>query len=582
MEIPSVFSAFEKLRSLLTREEKVKWLGIVGFAVLVSLLEIVTASAVVAFAQILHDPAVGQRYALYLGIRDTLSPGRTVFYGASFVGAIYLIKNLVVITEAFFQNFSIQKMCYDFKNKLLHRYAQADYGVYLTRNSFCGFQTISRDAEDLFTKGICSLACITSEGVIFISLVGMVIYINPALALIIFVFGGGFAFLVSRSLLPKFYCWGQRLQQNDVHSGRNLMQFFYAFKDIILLGKRESFVGAYQVYAKQRSKVQAIQASTHVIPRVSIETFFVALFILAVFYLCAEHESPVQMVGLLGGYLYAGFRLMPSLNRIIYQFGNFKSTIPAIERIYKEYATVATHQNYDDIPTFAFKDSLVFQDVSFKYLSTDVYALSNVNLVIPKGECLGIIGETGSGKSTLVDLLLGLLRPSVGSIWVDGRYSVHCVQWHSHIGYVPQTVYLVDDTIEANIAFGEENIDGNRLDQAIDAAQLRKLVSSLPKGAQTVVGERGVRLSGGERQRIAIARALYRNPEVLIFDEATSALDNATETRLMETIRAVSRDRTVIMIAHRLTTLKDCDRVMRMDQGRIVAYDDPRSLQKKI
>ncbi len=216
--------------------------------------------------------------------------------------------------------------------------------------------------------------------------------------------------------------------------------------------------------------------------------------------------------------------------------------------------------------------SINFKNVNFRYQNAEKNALTGVNFEIKKGECIGIVGETGSGKSTLVDLLLGLLRPNGGEILVDDAYPVNSYQWHKKIGYVPQSLYLVDDTIEANIAFGEmsSNVNQDRLNKVIQDAQLSKFIKQLPNGAKTVVGERGVRLSGGERQRIAIARALYRDPEVLIFDEATSALDNVTEARLMKTIQVVSKDRTVIMIAHRLSTLKDCDRVVEVSAGQIV------------
>jgi len=190
------------------------------------------------------------------------------------------------------------------------------------------------------------------------------------------------------------------------------------------------------------------------------------------------------------------------------------------------------------------------------------------------------VGETGSGKSTLVDVILGLLKPNSGSILVDDKYPVNAYQWHQKIGYVPQSIYLTDDTIEANIAFGEQKIDKFRLDAAIDASQLRKFIDQLPEGSKTIVGERGVRLSGGERQRIAIARALYRNPEVLIFDEATSALDNETEARLMETIYAVSQNRTVIMIAHRFTTLKECQKIIVMNNGMVEKITDYSSIER--
>lgn len=567
MSTPSTLSAILKLRELLTREEKVKWLGIAGFALVVSVLEVITASVIVVFAQVLNDPSVGQRYFQKFGITENLSSGKVVFYVAIVVGIIYLVKNLVASVEVFFQNFSIQKMCYEFKNKLLNLYAQADYGFYLTRNSSFGLQVVGGDAEQSFSTGMVSLASILSEGIIFICLIGMMIYMNPSLALIIFAIGLSLGWLISKFLLPQFYRWGQKLQQTGIHTSQNLIQFFHAFKEIVLLGKRESFVQAYQVHSKQRSKIQAIQTATNALPRMGIEILFIGLFILTISYLCMEHESPMKMIGLLSGYLYAGFRLMPGLNRIINQLNTFKYVIPSIERVYKEYMTIASGKYYLDTPEFQFNHSIEFKNVAFKYLNTDKNALSDIALTIKKGECIGVIGETGSGKSTLIDLLLGLLRPSQGNICVDGKYPVNSIQWHQKIGYVPQAVYLTDDTIEANIAFGEKNIDEDKLKQAIDSAQLRKLIDSLPNGSKTIVGERGIRLSGGERQRISIARALYRNPEVLIFDEATSALDNETEARLMETIHAVSKSRTVIMIAHRLTTLKGCDRILQIKKG---------------
>lgn len=582
MSTPSILSAIQKLRTLLTREEKLKWLGIVGFALTTSLLEVVTASVIVVFAQVLNAPETGLKYLSKIGFSTDLSPGRVVFYIAMIVGAVYLIKNLIAAAEVFFQNFSIQKMNYHFKNKLLHRYAQADYGFYLTRNSSFGTQVVSGDTEMMFSSGMVAIASILSEGVIFLALIGMIIYMNPSLALTIFAIGGVVSVGVMKGVLPRFYRFGQKLQETALYSGQNLIQFFHAFKEIVLLGKRESFIEAYQVHARKKAGIQAIQTSLNALPRMVIEILFVGLFVTTIAYLCLDQESPVQMIGILGGYLYAGFRLMPGLNRIINQLNVFKSVIPSIERVHQEYTMVAAKENYVDVPGFQFNQNIELKDLSFKYLNTEKDALSHVSLNIQKGECIGIVGETGSGKSTLVDLILGLLKPYQGLILADGQYPVHSYQWHQKIGYVPQSIYLTDDTIEKNIAFGEKDIDPNRLNAAIDSAQLRKFIDALPEGAKTVVGERGIRLSGGERQRIAIARALYRNPEVLIFDEATSALDNDTEAKLMETINTVSRDRTVIMIAHRLTTLKDCHRIVVMDKGCVKQVTDYKKINNML
>jgi ATP-binding cassette subfamily C protein len=441
---------------------------------------------------------------------------------------------------------------------------------------------VSGDTEMMFSSGMVAIASILSEGVIFLALIGTITYMNPSLALTIFVVGGIVSIAITKGVLPRFYRFGQRLQETALYSAQNLIQFFHAFKEIVLLGKRESFIDAYQIHARKKSSIQAIQTSLNALPRMVIEILFVGFFVTTIAFLCLDQESPVQMIGILGGYLYAGFRLMPGLNRIINQLNIFKSVIPSIERVHDEYTMVAATENYVDIPEFQFNQDIEINDFSFRYLNTEKDALTGVSLKIQKGECIGIVGETGSGKSTLVDLILGLLKPHKGTVLVDKQYPVNSYQWHQKIGYVPQSIYLIDDTIEKNIAFGEKEIDLSRLNTAINSAQLRKFIDALSDGIKTVVGERGIRLSGGERQRIAIARALYRNPEVLIFDEATSALDNDTEARLMETISAVSKDRTVIMIAHRLTTLKDCNRIVVMNKGKIKEVTDYNSLQNKV
>lgn len=568
MNASSLTSALQKIRELLTREDKFTIIGIAGFALLTSLFEVVTASVIVIFAQVLNQPELGQTYLSKIGYTEALSPGRTVFYLAFIVGGFYIIKNIVAAGELFFQNIALQKMNYRFKQRMLQRYAQADYGFYLTRNSHQGYNVISSDINMMFSSGMVALAIILSESTVLIFMVGLMIMMNPSLFIII----GGLVLAVGglmKWLMPFFYQFGQRLQHSNLMAGQHLLQFFHAYKEVVLLGKRDYFINSFAKFSRIMARTTALQTAMSQMPRFFIETLFVGIFVLTIAVLCLENETPSAMLGLLGGYLYAGFRLMPGLNRMVQQLNIIKTMVPYIERIYEEYNHDASKENYVNAPQLTFTESLQFKGVSFKYLNTKNDALSNVDLTIQKGECLGIVGETGSGKSTLVDIILGLLKPYKGSVLIDDKFPVNSTQWHGKIGYVPQSIYLIDDTVAANIAFGEEEIDEQRLNRAIDSAQLRKFINHLPDGPQTVVGERGVRLSGGERQRIAIARALYRNPEVLIFDEATSALDNETEAKLMETIHTVSQDRTVIMIAHRLSTLDRCNRVIKVEGGRV-------------
>ncbi|MBS0185084.1 MAG: ABC transporter ATP-binding protein [Proteobacteria bacterium] len=569
MNDSSLFSAIKKLFSFLTRKEKIKWLGILSFAICTSLLEIATASLIVIFAQVLTQPELGYKYFTKVGLGKNFTPTQMIFYIALVFGATFLLKNLVAAIEVFYQNFSIQKMNYTFKNKLLHRYAELDYSIYLTRNSSLGLTVVNGDTELMFSSGVTPIASILSESIVFFCLILMIIGLNSSLALILFSIGLIVGLIINKFVFPLFYTWGHTFQEASLQSEKSLLQFFHAFKEIILCNKKDSFINTYQIYSLKRSRIRALQISSNALPRLIIEILFVCLFITAITYFCLEHDSPSQMLGILGGYLYIGFRLMPGLNRIIGQLNTFKLTIPNINRVYEEYNSNFLKNNYQNIPNFEFKKSIDFKDLTFQYPNTTKDVLKNLTLTIHKGECIGIIGETGSGKSTLVDIILGLLRPKHGTVLIDQKYPINCYQWHQHIGYVPQSVYLIDDTIESNIAFGEkaETIDQNRLKNALNAAQLTKFINHLPNGTKTVVGERGMRLSGGERQRIAIARALYRNPDVLIFDEATSALDNETEQNLMKTIHEICKNHTVIMIAHRLTTLKKCNRIISINNG---------------
>ena len=573
------FSGLRLLFKLLTRQENIKWLKISFFASFSGMLEMLTAIFVAVFAQVLTQPEKGQKYLTYLNIKMTVTPNRTVFYFCIALGGLYLVKNAIAAVEAFYQNMSLVKMSCQFRQRLLEAYVRGGYSTYIQKNSSEGYQIVGPDTDYVFSQGLVGLASIISEGFILIWLVGVIIYINPSLALLMGALAGVIGLLISKFFLSKFYNLGQKYQNSFLSSTQFLLQFFHGFKEVLLYGKEKFFINAYQIHAKEKQRSQALTISLNTLPRLGIEILFVGLFVFAISYMCLNHESPAEILSILGAYFYAGFRLMPGLNRLINQMNTFKSSIPFIERIYEETQSLQKENTIQDTK-ISFDEKITVKNVFFSYPLSKSNVLKDVSFEIKKGESVGIIGETGSGKSTIVDLLLGLMKPTEGNILLDEEFHVTSRCWHRLIGYVPQSIYLTDSSIEENIAFGIDKIDKKKLYSAIDAAQLSQLVQKLPLKEKTIVGERGIRLSGGEQQRIAIARALYHDPQVLIFDEATSALDTKTEKELMKTINQLCENRTVIMIAHRLSTLEKCHKIIRMADGKIKEITSFKNLSK--
>lgn len=318
-------------------------------------------------------------------------------------------------------------------------------------------------------------------------------------------------------------------------------------------------------------------------PRLWLELLAVTGLAILVIVMLAQGRAISSILPTMGLFAAATFRLMPSANRILVESQSLRYGVPAIDKLHQEFQlTVPKDIEYDGntIKNHILKNEIVLSNIAYSYPDTTTPALVDISITIPQGKSIAFVGPSGSGKSTLIDLVLGLLTPSSGQLMIDGKDAQqHLRLWQDQIGYVPQSIYLTDDTLRRNIAFGlaEDQIDNGQVQSAIEVAQLEDFVAELPNGIESVVGERGVRLSGGQRQRIGIARALYHNPGVLVLDEATSALDNLTEQAVMDAIHNIGHKKTIILIAHRLSTVRECDEIYVMKNGKLVVsgtYDE--------
>lgn len=372
---------------------------------------------------------------------------------------------------------------------------------------------------------------------------------------------------------------------------RHSLQAFQGIKEILVMHRQKLFVEKYEKAFERQQKATIGQVVGAESPAYVIEAVCVTGLILAVSFRGYGGMDMVGYIPKLASFAMGAFRILPSLGRIASSFNQIVYFAPSLRKTYENIREVRTTEGTKETEQIKLSEAqtnhvgtdrenpeyLEVKDVHWQYPSAVREVLSGVNLKISKGSSIAFIGQSGAGKTTLADIILGLYRPRQGGVFYQGR-DIRTMEdtWGEHIGYIPQTVYLTDDTIRNNVAFGIEQPDDERIWRALEEAQLKEFVMSLPERLETVVGDRGVRFSGGQRQRVAIARALYNDPEILILDEATSALDNETETAVMEAIDSLQGNKTLIIVAHRLTTIKNCDMVYEIAEGKIIEKENRR------
>ena len=486
---------------------------------------------------------------------------------------VYFVKAAFLLYSGWIQSKFTAGLKVNISQRLFTIYMHQPYVFHLQRNSARLIRNVTDEVFELVSS-FASVMALLSELLIILG-IGVMLFIVEPLGLLsiistVVLFGSLFYVLTRGKTLEL----GKQRQFHEFQVLKHLQQGIGGFKDATILGREENFIQQYVHHITASAKVNVVKGLLLALPRHIFE--LLTVIVLSVFMgtlLFILNKEVDSIIPSLGIFVMAAFRIMPSANKIISNMQGLRFSLPVINRIYDEIHLPDRKNNYNEEIQQKLTNNIHIKDVDFLYLTSTNPAIHAVNININDGSIVGFIGPSGAGKSTLINVILGLLKPVKGQVLLNEIDIQNNMRgWQNRIGYVPQSIYLTDDTLKNNIAFGvpEGEINIKSVSDAISQSQLKDFVEDLPLGIETVVGENGVRLSGGQRQRIGIARALYHHPSVLVLDEATSALDSVTESEVMDTIESLHGNKTIIIIAHRMSTLKNCDHIYKLKNGTII------------
>lgn len=494
---------------------------------------------------------------------------------------VYLIKTFYLAFLVWLQSRFAYGIHAQLSQRLFTTYLRQPYAFHLHRNSAQLLRNVTGEVH-MFTNGAMMPGMLlVSEALVLLGLFVLLLAVEPVGAVLVVGFLGITGWGFHRATHARIARWGLARQHHEGLRIQHLQQGLGGAKDVKLLGRETEFLEQYRVHNAQSARAGQLQYTVQQLPRLWLELLAVnglAALVLSMLWQGRAVEAVLPTLGLFAA---TAFRLMPSVNRSLNSLNSLRYALPVVNTLYAESRLPTSESEDSKIVTQPFRQALELDKVTFTYAGATVPALSDLSLIVRRGESVGFVGTSGAGKSTLVDVLLGLLVPISGEVRVDGR-NIHADirNWQNQIGYVPQSIFLTDDTLRRNVAFGlsDDQIDDAAVWRTIHAAQMDEFVRSLPHGLETRVGERGVRLSGGQRQRIGIARALYHDPAILVMDEATSSLDPATERDVMRAVMTLHGEKTIVLVAHRLTTVEYCDRLYRLERGKVVEEGTPGSM----
>jgi len=577
-----------KVLELLTPAERRRlWLVFAG--VLASaLLETAGVASVLPFLTVIANPNAVQDNDLLHWLFTTLGFSSVnwflVFLGFVALGALVISNAMRAVVTWGMLRFSWMRN-HSLSLRLLDSYLHRPYTFFLNENTATLGRNILAETSNVINGVLLPLLDIIARAMVLLFLIVLVMVVNPVLALLVAVAIGTIYGAIYLLLQRKLAWIGRGRLEANTGRFKAASEAFGGIKAVKLMGSEDIFVQRYSAHSYRLSNYLATAAVLSSIPRYALETVAFGGIILIVLYLLATRSDLAQVLPLAGLFTFAGYRMMPAIQQIFQGATQLRFNQAALDILHEALqagAATAGRRDSVDIQPLPFKDRLELHGITFRYPQTAEPVIPYLSLTIKAGSSIAFAGKTGSGKTTISDIILGLLPPTAGKILVDGVEigSKNMHQWQRNLGYVPQDIYLLDDTVASNIAFGmaEGKVDMAAVERAAKIANIHDfIVGALPDGYNTMVGERGVRLSGGERQRVGLARALYHDPAVLVLDEATSALDGATEKAVFTAIENIARVKTLIIIAHRLTTVRKCDVVYVIEDGHIIAsgtYDE--------
>jgi len=492
---------------------------------------------------------------------------------------IYVVKNLYILFLTYAQNTFITRSRNRMISRVMAEFLNRPYEKYLGADIPTVFRITDSDIPQTFSL-ILAMLQLASEVVVSLLIFLVLIFQDVKMTVFIILVFGIMTLLILKVFKPKLNKIGAKNQALQSRIAKWRIQATYGLKDVKVLNREEFFVRNYFETGSVGADVARNYAVLNNSPRLLIETTFIGSVLAYIVIYINGGGDTASILTTLTTFALAAIRVLPSVNRINTYITEIAYTQPSLDFVYenlqegmKTDAMLAERKANSQVEKLKLEDKIELDNISFHYPDSDKYIFEGAHMEVPKGKSVGIMGTSGAGKSTIVDVLLGLLHAQSGTITCDGvDIFKNYESWLAQIGYIPQSIYLIDESIRDNIAFGinADKIDEERIWKVLEEAQLKEFVEELPEGLDTTIGDRGVRLSGGQRQRIGIARALYNDPEILVFDEATSALDNDTEAAVMEAVNSFHGKKTMVIIAHRLNTIEKCDIIYKVEDKKLI------------